>query len=468
MQRIEAMIKKSQMLFTGILLTLTLIGILLGIQLYGTPVGGLTMGVLLFLIYGSILGYDFTSLSQMMVKGVQKAALVLVVMALIGMLSASWMLSGTIPAMMIYGFRYLLNLNFVVAAFIITSVISMVLGTSLGTVSTIGIPLLEIGKAMGAPLPLIAGGIISGAYLGDRTSPMSSSANLLAAVTETRLSDMLKKLLTTTAPVYAVCLIVYFLLGKQYGMSQEIATQVDGITAIINTAYQISWYQLIPPIIIFTLILFKVPIVYCISSGLISALILTLATQGRTLVDVLQILLNGFHPNNQELASLISGGGLYSMKRVIMIITVSTALNGMLEGMGLLKPFIDSFLKGIKKGNQLITRTVFLSFIVAVLTCNQSLAIIMPGKFLKREYEEWGIDKTSLARAIADSGVVTVPLIPWNVNAVAIASIMGVDTIKYIPFALLCYLLPIATIIIGYLENREKEKHLAEQKHFMR
>lgn len=458
------MINKSQMLFTGVLLTLTLIGILLGIQLYGSPVGGLTIGVFLIYIYGCKLGYNPSVLFQMMVKGVQKAGLVLVVMAMIGMLSASWMLSGTIPAMIIYGFRYLLNINFVVAAFIVTSVISMVLGTSLGTISTVGIPLLEIGRAMGAPLPLMAGAIISGAYLGDRTSPMSSSANLLAAVTEIKLSDMLKKLFKTTVPVYFFCLVVYFILGRQYVMSQEIVSKIEEITAIISTAYSISWYRLTPPIVIFTLILLKLPIVYCIVSGLITALVLAFTTQGATPLDALTVILNGFHPSNQELAQLISGGGLYSMRRVIMIIAASTALNGMLEGMGLLKPFIDAFLRGMKKGYQLIIRTVFMSFIVAVLTCNQSLAIIMPGKFLKREYEDWGMDKATLARSIADSGVVTVPLIPWNVNAVAIATIMGVDTIKYIPFALLCYLLPIATIVFGYLENRDNEKHLITEK----
>ena len=450
---------KNQRVITGIILSITLIGILVGIQLYETAVLGLVIGVALLLIYGKSLRYGLLNLWKMMQEGVKKASIVLIVMSLIGMLSASWMLSGTIPAMMMYGFRYLSNINFIVAAFLITSGISMVLGTSIGTISTVGIPLLEIGKTMGAPLPLIAGVIISGAYLGDRTSPMSSSANLLAAITESKLIAMIKSLLKTTLPVYILCLIFYYWLGRAYGMNGEIANQVEGIKAIIGGSYLIGWQLILPPVIIFTLILFKVPIIYCMLSGLSAAVLLAFATQGIAPFEIIRVLAFGFHPTNKELASLISGGGLYSMRKVIMIITVSTALNGLLEGMGLLQPFIDSFIKGIRSTGELIMKTAFLSFIVAVVTCNQSLAIIMPGRFLKKEYDNRKIANTVLARTIADSGVVTVPLIPWNVNAVAITSILRVETLQYIPFAALCYLLPVITIIFGYIENKEISKN---------
>ena len=444
---------KNQRLVTLLILTITLIGILTGIQLYETAVIGLALGTVLFLLYGLKLGYSFKTLYTMMHGGVKKASIVLIVMSLIGMLSASWMLSGTIPNMMMLGFRYLSDINFMVAAFLITSAISMVLGTSIGTISTVGIPLLEIGRTMGVPLPFIAGVVVSGAYLGDRTSPMSSSANLLAAITESKLLDMIKSLLKTAAPVYIICLVFYYLLGKGYVMNGEIAQQVEGIKQIIIDSFSVGWHLLIPPLLIFLLILFKVPIVYCMLSGLASSVALSFM-QGLPVNQIFRVLMLGFHPENDALAMLISGGGLYSMRKVIMIITVSTALNGMLEGMSLLQPFIDSFIKGINKSGELIAKTAFLSFIVAVVTCNQSLAIIMPGRFLKAEYEKRSLVNTRLARAIADSGVVTVPLIPWNVNAVAIASILKVQAFQYIPFAALCYLLPIATIIFGYLENR--------------
>jgi len=455
--------QKSQSLVTAVLLIITLIGILTGIQLYESAVIGLALGTILFLFYGLRLVYSFKSLYTMMLGGVRKASVVLIVMSLIGMLSASWMLSGTIPNMMIIGFRYLSDTNFMVAAFLITSVISMVLGTSIGTISTVGIPLLEIGKTMGVPLPLIAGVVVSGAYLGDRTSPMSSSANLLAAITESKLFDMIKSLLKTTLPVFIICLGFYYILGKGYVMKGEITQQVEGIKQIIIDSFTIGWHLLIPPLLIFIMILFKLPIIYCMLSGLASAVILCLV-QGFPADQVFRVLMLGFQPENNALANLISGGGLYSMRKVILIITVSTALNGMLEGMGLLQPFIDAFIKGINKSGELIMKTAFLSFIVAAVTCNQSLAIIMPGRFLKSEYEKRALANTSLARAIADSGVVTVSLIPWNVNAVAIASILKVQALQYIPFAALCYLLPIATIVIGYFENRDIDKIYLKRK----
>ncbi len=444
---------KNQRLTTVVILTVTLAGILAGIKLYETAILGLALGAILFLFYGLYIGFSIGALCKMMLDGVKKASIVLVVMSLIGMLSASWMQSGTIPTMMIYGFRYLSEFNFIVAAFLITSVISMVLGTSLGTIGTIGIPLVEIGKAMGVPLPLIAGVIVSGAYLGDRSSPMSSSANLLAAITESKLLDMLKGLLKTAIPVYILSMIIYYILGKGFVMTDELLLQVNAIKAVIEGSFSISWILIIPPILIFLLILFKLPIIYCMLSGLMAAVALSIL-QGQEPIGILSVLLLGFHPEDISLAQLLSGGGLYSMRMVIMIITISTALNGLLEGMGLLQPFINDFIKGIKSSGQLIMKTSLISFVVAAVTCNQSLAIIMPGRFLKGEYEKRGIPNTTLARAIADSGVVTVALIPWNVNAVAIASILKLQTLQYLPFALLCYLLPLATVVYGYIEHR--------------
>ncbi len=443
---------KNQRQITAMILVATLVGILAGIRLYETAVLGLALGAILFLLYGLYIGFSIGALWKMMLDGVKKASIVLVVMSLIGMLSASWMQSGTIPTMMIYGFRYLSEFNFIIAAFLITSVIAMVLGTSLGTIGTIGIPLVEIGKTMGVPLPLIAGVIVSGSYLGDRSSPMSSSANLLAAITESKLLDMLKGLLKTAIPVYILSMMIYYILGKSFVMTEELVLQVNAIKAVIEGSFSIGWILLIPPILIFLLILLKVPIIYCMSSGLMTAVVLSLL-QGQAPMSIFRVLLIGFHPEDISTAQLLSGGGLYAMRMVIMIIAISTALNGLLEGMGLLQPFINDFIKGIKSSGQLVMKTSLISFMIAAVTCNQSLAIIMPGRFLKGEYEKRDIPSTALARAIADSGVVTVALIPWNVNAVAIASILKLQTLQYLPYALLCYLLPLATVAYGYIAH---------------
>lgn len=441
----------------GVLL-LTLIAILAGILFWNTAYYGLLVGLLLVLAVGYRAGYPLKELYRMMENGVRKASIVLIVMSLIGMLSALWMKSGTIPAMMDLGFQYLSNMNYPLAVFLITSAISMVLGTAIGTMSTVGIPLLEIGRAIGVPLPLIVGAIVSGAYIGDRSSPMSSSANLTATISGTKLIPMLKESSKTLMPVFMISVVFYYILGKPYVAGENVMIHIGQIKELLNTFFIINWYSLIPPLMILLLALLKLPIVYCMLTGLITSLLMIIGIQGFQPQSLLKVMLLGFHPENSQIASLISGGGLLSMKNVILIIAISTAINGLMDSMGMLKPLMEGYIKGIKNTGQLYFKTASLSILTAILTCNQSLAIIVPGGFLKEEFNNRGISPNKLGRTITDSGVVSVSLIPWNVNAAAITLLFGVATTAYLPYALLCYLFPVVTVLYGYLEGKGKEE----------
>ncbi|WP_026477529.1 Na+/H+ antiporter NhaC family protein [Alkaliphilus transvaalensis] len=440
------------------ILSITLLGIIVGIFWAGKAHYGLILGLFLTLSVGYRGGYTLKELIKMMESGVKKAMIVLVIMGLIGMLSALWMKSGTIPAMMLLGFQYLTKMNFLLATFLITSVISLVLGTSIGTMTTIGIPLMEIGNAIGSPLPAVAGAIISGAYIGDRTSPMSSSANLTAAVTETKLMDMIKEMLKTLLPVGIICIVAYYLLGNAYAVNGEVYQRVEEIKHLMNSYFTIQWYSLIPPLAIILLALFKVPILYCLMTGLMSSMVLVLYSQNVGIVELMEVMVKGYIATNIQVAELLSGGGLVSMKNVLIIITASTALNGLMESMGMLEPLMKNFLKGIKNSGHLIYKTATLSIMISAATCNQSLAIIIPSRFLREEYIKREIATEKLGRTIGDSGVVSVGLIPWNVNAIAITSILGVPTLQYLPYAFLCVLLPIVTVIYGFIETIKESK----------
>ncbi|MBM7615657.1 Na+/H+ antiporter NhaC family protein [Alkaliphilus hydrothermalis] len=450
---------------TTTILIVTLLGIVLGIVYAGAAHYGLILGIFLTLGVGYQAGYPLGTMGKMMETGIKKAFIVLFIMSLIGILSALWMYSGTIPAMMLLGFKYLTKMNFLLAVFLITGGISLVLGTSIGTITTVGIPLLEIGKTLGLPLPMVVGAIISGAYIGDRTSPMSSSANLIAAVTESKLMGMLKEMLKTMAPVLVICISAYYIMGSGYGAQATVDLRVEEIKTLMNSHFIIEWYSLIPPAMILLLAVIKVPILYCMIAGVISSIGLITFTQLTSLGKLYQVMIKGYYPENPQIMELLSGGGLLSMKNVIIIIVASTALNGLMESMGMLQPLMDRYLKGIKNTGHLIYKTTLLSLLMVVATCNQSLAIIIPSRFLKDEYNRRRISTKKLGRTIADSGVVTVSLVPWNVNAIAITSILGVSTIKYFPYALLCFLLPISTVLWGYWESRKEKQDYNYQKH---
>lgn len=447
---------------TLMVIAITLFGILGSLFLFNTAIFGLILGIIALLVVGRSNGYNWDELSTMIKNGIKKAYIVLIIMSLVGMLSAIWMKSGTIPSLMLFGFEYLLGMNFLLASFLIMGLISMLLGTAIGTISTIGIPLFEIGSVIGIPPPVIAGAIISGGYIGDRTSPLSSVANLIAIITETKLIPMLKHFVKTLFPVFIICFIAYFLIGRPYVIQGDSLNQINTIKDMLHSHFQLGWYSLAPAFILIVLAISKVHIVYCMSVALISSILISVLTQEISFMVLTNILIHGYHPAEAEVAKLVSGGGMLSMTNVIFTITASTALNGLFESMRLLEPLLEKFFSGTKRTGDLILKTVGLSAGISVTTCSQSLAIIIPGRALRKRYIDKGLCSNELARTIADSGIAVSPLIPWNINAVAITSMLGVGALQYSMYAFLCFLLPIASISFGYFGKNKKSSRIEQ------
>ncbi|WZL72856.1 Na+/H+ antiporter NhaC family protein [Clostridiaceae bacterium 35-E11] len=444
---------------TYMALFILLLGILVSLQLGYSAFYGLLIGTIVVYIVALRHGYLHKDILFMMYTGIKSAWIVLLMMAIIGSLIGVWMKGGTIPTMMYLGFRYLSRVNFILASFLITTIISMVLGTSLGSISTIGMALLGIGRGLNVPIPLLAGAIISGAYVGDRSSPMSSSMNLTCVITETKLTDNLKHMMTTMSPVFILCTLFYFWTGRAYIPDSTTNSQIAALQQILLSYFYISPIHLLSPFIIIVLAIFRIPIITSLGMGFFVSCIFILFTGHLTLKEILYSALLGFHPTNFYLSSILSGGGLLSMKNVILIIASSTALNGILDGTGMIAPLIQKFIQKIKSIGHLIMQTSFLSFIIAAITCNQTLSIIITGKFLQPTFSNYGVSKNTLARTLSDTGTVLVPLIPWNVNAIVIATIFRVSVWHFIPYSVLCYLLPIFTVFYGFMGWVQKDNN---------
>lgn len=442
--------------YTIMILITTFILIGLGVYFLNTALIGLFFGSVLSLFFCLKSGFTLKESLYMIFLGIKNAKIIVFIMSLIGILSALWMASGTMATLMDFGFSHLLDFNLVLSIFIITGIFSLILGTSIGTLSVLGIPLMEIGTALGIPPGIIGGALVSGIYVGDRISPISSSLNLNASMTGTLVIDNIKTGLKTLGPVILLSSLLYGVIGRGYDVGNAHIEKVSFIRDLLESNFNLGLINLIPVFLLTLLALMKVKIVYGMIISILSTIVLILSRGNVGLSQLFTIMVYGFHPENIALNDVISGGGFLSMINVIFVILFSTGFSGILEHSGGIKPLIQKFSEMVKRPSQLIGKTSLLAFSINVVTCNQSLAIIIPGRFLTGTFEEKGLTRLNLSRTLGDTSVVTVPLIPWNVNAIAIVSIIGISTINYLPYAFLCLLLPFYNILYEFFNQKNK------------
>lgn len=410
-------------------------------------------------------GFQLPLLWNMIIKGIKECSSIFIIILLVGSLVAIWLASGIVPAMMYYGFDYIQKMNFLLAGFFITMLTAMVMGTALGTVSTIGVALLGIGKGLLIPEGLLMGAIISGAFIADKISPIAALVNLTTKTTGVSYKDNARQGLITLLPTIALVSYFYYYLGKGYNGELN-SNQLYHYQEAIEEFFHISPLMLIVPLIIIGMAFIGVKIIKNMTLGLLGGMIISYAYQNLGWAEIFRIILGGYSAGTsvEELNTIIKGGGVASMLEAILIVLAAVVLNSIFEGTNMIAPVIENFLLSIKSKRELIAKTGFLSILLTILTCDQTVGILLPGKFLKQKYVEMGLPKSVLARTIGDTGVIVAPIIPWNVNAVLTTVITGVSALQYGPYAILCYVLPIVTLLFGASGFiRENENNHIEQ-----
>ncbi len=447
---------RKKLKLTYAIIVVTIVALLATLTLDLPMYTGLLTGFVFAAAIAFHMGFKLTEISKMTYEGIKKSIIVLFLMSLIGMLIGMWMGGGTVPAMIYYGLIYLTNSNIILAAFISCTIVSSIMGTAFGTVSTIGTVFISLAIGLNIPLAPLTGAIVSGSFFGDRTSPLSGSLNMTSQLTQTRVLDNIKHMNFTTIPTYALCLLLYWFTGRSYTGNFSGSSEVIYLQNLLNSSFNIDFILLISPIIILLCALvIKLPTLKSISTGLAASIIIYMTKNSGSAVDAMDFLINGFHPANSEISKLIAGGGLISMINIILLILASSGLIGILEGTNVIDPLINNFTKKIKNARDLIHKTSLLCISITTITCNQSLAIIISGHYLKTIYDDFNLSRNTLARTISDVGVVIVPLIPWNVNALFVVSITGVSTLEYLPYAFLCYIPVVMTFIYPFfIKNR--------------
>lgn len=448
---------RNNVYYTYLIIAVLIIAIISSLTFKFPLYNAIFIGLVATIIIALILGNPLIKALSLALSGVRKASVVLIVMSIVGILISMWMLSGTIPTMIYYGLQYLSTTNIILAAFIISAGVSMVLGTAIGTLSTIGSVFLSLSYALNVPLGPLVGALVSGAYLGDRTSPMSSSANLLASTTDTELRDNIIELLKSSVPVFIVSMALYWVVGREY-----ILTGADNLEKImyyqglLTGNYNIGIITLIPPaVILLSTLIFKQPIVKTLMYGVISSIMVMIIQGGFNLSSVLAISIYGYHPTNPEISSILSGGGLLAMRTVLLVVTYSTALTGILQGLSLIDPIIDNLKGRINSKASLHLSTILTTVISCFITCSQALTIIIPAQYLKDIYDEYNMSRLHLVRTIADTGIIIVAIVPWNLNALMVSSLLKVEPIEYIPYSFMCTLLPLTAVLFNlYIRRR--------------
>ncbi|MCY9514724.1 Na+/H+ antiporter NhaC [Paenibacillus apiarius] len=411
----------------------------------------LVIGIIVTVLVGVASGYRWDELQQMMVNGVAKALPAIFILLVIGMIVGTWISSGVIPAMIYYGLSFIHPSFFVPAVAIVTGIVAVTLGSSFTSIATIGLAFMVIGEGMGFSPGLIAGAVMSGAFFGDKLSPLSDTTNIAPAMAETDLFSHVRHMLWDTIPAFIITVVLYSIFSN--GSNQHVV-ETDTINVIlsgIQQTFTIHPLLLLLPVLTIFLMIRRLPALpTLLFVGLLGG-ILSILIQDESVTSMVNTMTNGFHAESgvKEVDSLLNRGGIVSMLNTIGLLTIATALGGLLEGANIFQALIRPIVDKIKTPSSLIATTIVSTLIVAFASGAQFLAIILPTRTFVQTYKDLNIDTKNLSRCVEAAGTVGITLVPWGVPAVFAANMLGVSPEQFIPYLFFAFLVPLINIIYG-------------------
>ncbi|MDO4621989.1 MAG: Na+/H+ antiporter NhaC [Eubacteriales bacterium] len=428
----------------------------IGIIVYGVdPHVPMLLGVLAAGIMAKILGYSWKSIEHFMIRGITKAMQSIIILVIIGVLIGVWLNAGVVPAMIYYGLHILKPSIFFVATVLICSITALATGTSWGTMGTMGVALMGIGFGLGMDPAMTAGAIISGAYFGDKMSPLSDTTNLAPAMAGTDIMSHIRFMILPTSIVYVLTLIFFGVLGvvKSTGGSADLS-QVVSLQEALRSMFNINPVLLLPPVIVIVAVALKVPAIPGITLGILSGAVIGLIFQDNCTVGTLfECGMNGFSCETgiYEIDRLLNSGGLMNMTFSISMTIIAMMFGGIMEETHQLEVVVNKLKTLIKSPAGLVTLTEATSVVSNAVMPEQYISIVVPGRMYAEEYNRMELSPTTLSNALESSGTVTSALIPWNTCGVFITSTLGISAIQYGPWAVFNWLMPLACIVMAVL-----------------
>lgn len=409
------------------------------------------------------LGYNWQEILDSIVEKLSKTMPAILILIVVGFLIGSWMIGGTIPLMVYYGLKVISPQYLVITSFVVSAVVSLSTGTSWGTVGTIGVALMGVAIGMDASLPVVAGAVISGAYFGDKMSPLSDSTNLAAIASGTRLYEHIGHMLYTTLPPFIIAGLVYFIVGfRSDAAGQDIPDKVILILDSLDSMFSWNIMYLIPLLVIlWGSITKKATIPVMLISGLV-ALFNAVLFEHFSIQQSFEASVSGFdtsmiafkgiesHIIPEDIHTLMNRGGMISMLNPVLIALCAFGFAGTLSVSGSLEVLLAALLRLVHSTGSLIVSTLVACITLIAVTCNGNLSILIPGELFQESYRKMRLHPKNLSRTLEDSATLVDPLIPWTPAAIYMATTLGVSTLEYIPWAMICYLSIPFAVLWGY------------------
>ncbi|WP_262559351.1 MULTISPECIES: Na+/H+ antiporter NhaC [unclassified Staphylococcus] len=423
------------------------------VKLQQAPHIPLLIGTTVAIIVTMFHGYEWEEVEEMMYKGIKHALPAVVIIMLVGLIIGAWIGSGVVAAMIYYGLKLISPTYFLAVVVVICGIVSLAIGSSWSTMATVGVASMGIGISMGLSPGMVAGAVISGAYFGDKMSPLSDTTNLASGLTNVDLFDHIKHMFYTTIPGLVISLVVFFVLGQMYGSDHLNRGRIDSIMNAIDDSFFISPWLLLVPLIVIIAVALKVPAIPAIVLGIVLGFFTQIFVQGDSLATAVQSLQTGYvlESGNKTIDELFNRGGLESMFYTISLTLVAMTFGGLLEYSGMLKALISVILKFAKNTGTLIASVIISCFGTNLSCSEQYISIIVPSRMYVSTFIDKGLHPKNLSRALEDGGTLTSVFVPWNTCGVFILTTLNVHVIEYAPFAILNYVVPIISIIYGFI-----------------
>jgi len=438
-----------------------------GLDSFGPNQVALIMAAAVAAMIGIKNGHSWKEIEQGMIDTIAVSLQSLLILLMVGALIGSWILSGTVPSMIYYGVQLMSPDYFYLTACLVCALLGFSIGSSWTVAGTLGIGLMGIAAALDLSLAASAGAIISGAYFGDKLSPLSETTNLAAAVTSNNLFDHIQHMLWTTIPGFLITLVLFFILGIGSGTNLVI-DDIETLQAAMQETFKISPLMLIPMILLLTMAVKKLPALSTLICGTLAGCLFAAVFQWDTVIalandsslnegaavfkGLFSSMFLGYSSDtgNASLDALLSKGGMSSMLTTIGLVINAMAFGGAMRRTGLLERLVEAALSRVKSAGDLIVATVGTCIGTNLLAADQYLSIVIPGQMFVKSYEERQLSTINLARTLEDSGTLTSALVPWNTCGAYMSATLGVSTFMYAPFAFFNILCPIIAVIYGY------------------
>lgn len=410
---------------------------------------GLAMGGCTAIVFALLMGNKWSDIQDTIKRVVGDSATTLLILLSVGMMVGIWIIGGTVPTLLYYGLKICSPNIIVPLAFVLCAITSLFTGTSFGSIATMGLALFGVGTSMGISAPLMAGAVCSGAFFGDKMSPLSDTTNVAADMSGTPLYDHIGSMMYTTVPATVICLVLYTVLGIRNASANADLSNIELILDTLGANFNISVIALVPAVLVLLTSALKVPAVPAMLGCTAVSGVFACLLQKVSLSAMLGAAMNGFSSDTgvAMVDKILSRGGMTSMYSTVAIIILSATMGAVLEKSGVIDSLVNNvLLKAVHKPCGLILSTMVYCYSLLLISGHQVMPIILGGRTFRPAYDRMGIQSKVLSRTLEDTCTIGAPMVPWGTSCAYMFSVLGIG-IAYIPYAFLCYIVPLFAIL---------------------